>query len=80
ALAPKGKLRVAFLSAPIYVSKDAATGELRGVAVDLGKDLARRASVLFDPVVYASFPELMNGAKSGQWDVALMGVDAQREQ
>ncbi|MCA3039621.1 MAG: transporter substrate-binding domain-containing protein [Rhodocyclaceae bacterium] len=78
ALAPKGKLRVAFLSAPIYVSKDAATGELRGVAVDLGKDLARRASVLFDPVVYASFPELMNGAKSGQWDVALMGVDAQR--
>ncbi|MCA3063726.1 MAG: transporter substrate-binding domain-containing protein, partial [Rhodocyclaceae bacterium] len=33
---------------------------------------------LFDPVVYASFPELMNGAKSGQWDVALMGVDAQR--
>ncbi|MCA3045556.1 MAG: ABC transporter substrate-binding protein, partial [Rhodocyclaceae bacterium] len=49
-------------------------------AVDLGKDLAQRASVLFDPVVYASFPELMNGAKSGQWDVALMGVDAQREQ
>ena len=78
ALAPTGKLRVAFLSAPIYATKDAATGELRGVAIDLGKELAQRAGVPFDPVVYASFPELMNGAKSGQWDVALMGVDAQR--
>lgn len=78
AMAPTGRLRVAFLSAPIYVTKDAATGELKGVAVDLGKELARRASVPFDPVVYASFPELMSGARSGLWDVALMGVDPER--
>jgi polar amino acid transport system substrate-binding protein len=78
ALAPTGKLRVAFLSAPIYVAKDAASGELRGVAVDLGKALAQRVDVPFDPIVYASFPELMSGAKSGQWDVALMGVDPGR--
>jgi polar amino acid transport system substrate-binding protein len=78
ALAPTGKLRVAFLSAPIYVAKDAASGELRGVAVDLGKALAQRVGVPFDPIVYASFPELMSGAKSGQWDVALMGVDPGR--
>ena len=78
ALAPTGKLRVAFLLVPIYATRDAATGELKGVAVDLGKELAQRANVPFDPVVYATFPELMNGAKSAQWDVALMGVDAQR--
>lgn len=78
ALAPTGKLRVAFLSAPIYVAKDATTGELKGVAVDLGKDLAQRVNVPFDAVVYANFPELMSGAKSGQWDVALMGVDPER--
>ena len=42
ALAPTGKLRVAFLSGPLYATKDPATGELKGVAVDLGKDLARR--------------------------------------
>lgn len=78
ALAPTGKLRVAFLSAPIYAAKDAASGELRGVAVDLGKALAQRVDVPFEPVVYANFPELMSGAKSGQWDVALMGVDPGR--
>jgi len=78
AMAPTGKLRVAFLSAPIYVTRNAATGELKGVAVDLGKELAQRVNVPFDPVVYANFPELMSGAKSGHWDVALMGVDPER--
>lgn len=78
ALAPTGKLRVAFLSAPIYATKDVATGEFKGVAVDLGKELAQRVSVPFDAVVYPTFPELMNAARSGQWDVALMGVDPER--
>jgi polar amino acid transport system substrate-binding protein len=69
---------VAFLSAPIYATKDPATGELKGVAVDLGKGLAQRVNVPFDAVVYPTFPELMGGARSGQWDVALMGVDPER--
>jgi polar amino acid transport system substrate-binding protein len=77
-LAPTGKLRVAFLSAPIYAAKDPATGELKGVAVDLGKELAQRVNAPFDAVVYPTFPELMNGARSGQWDVALMGIDPER--
>lgn len=78
ALAPTGKLRVAFLSAPIYMTRDASTGEPRGVAVDLGRELAKRVDVPFDAVVYANFPDLMSGAKGGQWDVALMGVDPGR--
>jgi len=78
ALTPTGKLRVAFLAAPIYAAKDPATGELKGVAIDLGRELAQRASVPFDAVVYPTFPELMGGARSGQWDVALMGVDPER--
>lgn len=78
ALAPAGKLRVAFLMAPIYAAKDSATGELKGVAIDLGKELALRAGLPFEAVVYANFSEMLGGAKSAQWDVALMGVDAQR--
>ena len=78
ALAPTGKLRVAFLSGPIYATKDPATGELKGVAIDLGKDLARRVGVPFDPVVYPNPPALIGGAKSGEWDVALMGINAER--
>jgi len=78
AVAPTGKLRVAFLSAAIYAIKDPATGELKGVAIDLGKDLARRVGVPFDPVVYPNPPALIGGAKSGEWDVALMGINAER--
>ena len=78
AVAPTGKLRVAFLSGPIYATKDPATGELKGVAVDLGKELARRVGVPFDPGVYPNPPALIGGAKSGDWDVALMGINAER--
>ena len=78
ALAPTGKLRIAFLLGPIYATKDPATGELKGVAVDLGKDLARRVGVPFDPVVYPNPPALVDGAKSGAWDDALVGINDER--
>lgn len=78
AVVPTGKLRVAFLAVPIYATKDPATGELKGVAIDLGKELARRVGVPFDPVVYPNPPALIGGAKSGAWDVALMGINTER--
>jgi polar amino acid transport system substrate-binding protein len=78
ALAPTGKLRVAFISGTTYATTDPTTGELKGVAVDLGKDLARRVGVPFDPVVYPNPPALIDGAKSGAWDVALTGINAER--
>ena len=78
AIAPTSTLRVAFLLGPIYATKDSATGELKGVAVDLGKELARRVGVPFQPVVYANPPALVDGAKSGEWDVALTGINAER--
>jgi polar amino acid transport system substrate-binding protein len=79
ALAPTGKLRVGFISgSPIHATKDAASGEFKGVAVDLGKELARRIGVPFEPVAYSSVPALIAGAKTGQWDVATMGISTER--
>ncbi len=78
AVAPTGKLRVAFLLLPIYATRDGATGEVRGVATDLGQELARRVGVPFEPVTYASVPDLLGGAKSGAWDVALAGISTER--
>lgn len=79
ALAPTGKLRVGFLSnSALYARKDAASEELRGVAVDLGKELARRVGVPFEAVGYASISAQLAGAKSGEWDVAMMAINAQR--
>ena len=43
ALAPAGKLRVGLqLGNPLNVIRDSASGEMNGVAFDLGKELARR--------------------------------------
>jgi len=78
ALAPTGKLRVAFLAAPIYATKDPATGELKGVAVDLGRELAQRLGVPFEPVPHSGVPAIIAGAKAGSWDVVLMGINAER--
>jgi polar amino acid transport system substrate-binding protein len=81
ALAPTGKLRVGFLSTtPIHATKDAASGEFNGPAVDLGKEMARRIGVQFEPVAYASFPPVLAGAKAGEWDIAMIGITSEREQ
>ena len=79
-LAPTGALRAGILlTTALQVTKDAASGEMRGVSIDLGKELARRLGVPFTPVGYTSITDLIAGAKSGQWDVAFFVVDPTRE-
>lgn len=78
-LAPTGKLRVGFLSnSALYAKKDPVSGELKGVAVDLGRELARRIGVPFEAVGYSAMSEQLAGAKSGEWDVAMMAINPQR--
>ena len=76
ALAPTGKLRVGFLVTPMYATKDPASGELRGPAVDLGKELARRIGVPFEPVPFATLPAVLAAARTGEWDVTMIGISA----
>jgi polar amino acid transport system substrate-binding protein len=78
ALAPGGQLRVAFLAGPLYGNRDPATGEYKGVAVDLGRSLAERLGVPMQPIAYPNPAAIIAGAKSGEWDVAFMGVNAER--
>lgn len=75
ALAPTGKLRVGLLlGSPTHVVKDSTSGEMKGVGYDLGKELARRMGVPFDPVIYPSIPALLDSGKAGAWDVTFIGV------
>jgi len=79
ALAPTGKLRVGLILAnPVLVTKDAASGELRGVAVDLGKNLAMRLGVPFEAVGYPTVAKLVESAKANEWDVAFLAFDPAR--
>jgi len=75
ALAPTGKLRAAILIAnPVYASKDASSGELRGTGIDLGTEMARRIGVPFETVVYTSPGALLSSTTSGQWDITFFGI------
>src|SRR5512132_3550249 len=79
ALAPTGKLRVGLqLGSPHNVVRDATSGEMKGVGFDLGKELARRLGVPFEPILYPSVGVLLDSGTSGAWDVAFVGFSPAR--
>lgn len=77
-LAPTGKLRVGLILNPAFVTKDGSAAEMRGVAVDLGRELARQLGAAFEPVRYQSAIRIWEGAKAGEWDIAFLGFDPAR--
>lgn len=78
-LAPTGKLRVALLLGDATQAiRDSASGEIKGVGFELGKELARGAQVAFEPILYPSIGALLDGGKSGGWDVAFIGFTPAR--
>ena len=52
---------------------------MKGVGFDLGQALARRMGVPFELVLSPSVGALLDGAKSGAWDVTFMAVNPARE-
>lgn len=79
ALAPTGKLRVGvYLGSPTSMIRDGATGETKGVSVDLGKELARRLGVPFEQVEYRRIAEVLEGMKSGQVDFTISNATPAR--
>jgi polar amino acid transport system substrate-binding protein len=80
-LASTGKLRVGLiLSNQVLVTKDPGSGELRGVTINLGKALAQRLGVPFEPVVYANPAALVKSFGANEWDIAFLALDAARAQ
>jgi polar amino acid transport system substrate-binding protein len=78
-LVQAGKLRAGLgVVAPHWAIKDPATGELRGVAVDLARALAARLGIQFVPVEYPSPPSVLEGLKVDAWDVGFLGIDPSR--
>ena len=75
ALAPTGKLRVGlYLGGPSSVIRESTSSEMKGVGFDLGRELAQRMGVPFEPVVFSSIGALLDSGKAGQWDVAFFAV------
>jgi len=76
-LASTGKVRVALINVANFVAQPAANPPT-GMGVDLGKAIAARVGAPFEPVVYPSVAALLADARSGKWDMALLGVDPAR--
>ena len=78
-LAPGGTMRAAInLGNPILASKDKASGELRGVSVDLARELARRLGVAVELVEYTAAGRVVEGVKTRSWDIAFVAIDPAR--
>ena len=76
-LAPTGKLRAAInYGNPVLATRDRSRGQLRGVAVDISYELARRAGVPIEFVLYSKPADLVAGAKASAWDIAFVSVPA----
>jgi polar amino acid transport system substrate-binding protein len=78
-LAPTGKLRVGINYGNfLLVTKDPASGEPRGIAVDLARELGRRAGVPVEFVPYDAAGKLAEGVRAGSWDVGFLAAEPER--
>ena len=78
-LAPTGKLRVGInYGNAILATKDPVTGEPRGVAPDLARELGKRTGLPIEFVTFEAAGKMFEAVKSGAWDVAFLAIDPMR--
>ena len=79
-LAPTGKLRASlYLGGPTNVIVHPTTGEMKGVGYEIGKELARRLGIPYEPVIYKTPKLLVDDIESDNWDVAFIARSSSRE-
>jgi polar amino acid transport system substrate-binding protein len=81
ALAPTGPVRVAlFEGNAIHAVRDRSSGAVKGVSHDLGRELAARLGVEFEPVYFSDLGVMLDAGKAGKWDVAFLAMTPERAQ
>jgi polar amino acid transport system substrate-binding protein len=78
-LAPRGTLRVALNHANfLLVQANETTGEVDGVAPDLGREIAARLGVAAEFVHYRDAGLMADAVEDAAWDVGFMGAEPAR--
>ena len=78
-IAPTGHLRAAInLGNPVLAQKDPRTGELRGVTVELARELGRRLDVPVELVAFDAAGKVFEALQRDAWDVAFLAIDPVR--
>jgi polar amino acid transport system substrate-binding protein len=82
-IAPTGSLRVAIAVGPaastFWATRDPASGEARGVTVELAKAAATKLELPLKLVEYQNSGEIAAAAADDAWDISFMPADAERE-
>jgi len=79
ALAPAGTLRVGlYPGTPTSIVGDPASGDAKGVGFDLGRELARRAGVPFEAVVFPNNAAVQAAAKAATVDMVFTNATPAR--
>jgi polar amino acid transport system substrate-binding protein len=78
-LAPTGRLRVALQTTnPVLVTRDSGSIDIRGIAPDVARVLSDRLRIAFQPIRYATVPQLLEGLRVDAWDVTFLTIDQER--
>ena len=78
-LAPSGRLRACInLGNPVLAHRDAATGQVAGVSVDLARALAEQLGVAVELLVVDAAGKAVEIVKSGQADIGFFAIDPMR--
>jgi len=77
--APTGTMRVGINHGNLVLAqKNATTGEVKGVAVDMAQELGRRLGVPVELVQYTSAGQMTDALAAGAWDVAFLAREPGR--
>jgi polar amino acid transport system substrate-binding protein len=78
-LAPTGKLRAAInYNNPLLARRDAASGVLTGLAVELSSELARRVGLPLEIIPVDAAGKITQSARDNVWDIGYLAIDPRR--
>src|SRR5437588_682958 len=78
-LAPAGKLRAGInYSNFLLASKDPASGEPRGIAVELAREIGRRLGVPVEFITFETAGLMADAVKTNAWDIAVLANAPER--
>jgi polar amino acid transport system substrate-binding protein len=78
-LAPTGTLRAAInYNNPLLARRDATSGELSGLAVELSRELARRVGLPLELVPFDAAGKITGSATNNVWDIGYLAIDPRR--
>jgi polar amino acid transport system substrate-binding protein len=78
-LAPTGKLRAGInYSNFVLAKRDPVSGEPRGIAADLAREIAKRLEIPIEFITFKNAGRMADAVKSGAWDIGFLANEPER--